>query len=165
MRIYSLYYVPVQYCKLYYTGIDNVCVTLKPCCQIDSLTRDVTIQRFCIYDSIHIQTKCMDSIQIQFLKLLVASQLNSLFHSIFNISSQFSSIHFSSPNFISNRFTIQFFCKVGMLLFLQVSHLPILVGHFILYTAGDRTTTKLQSSLVGPYIQNAKNVLKDENTQ
>ena len=53
--------------------------------------RDVTIQLFWIHDSIQSQTKCLDSIQIQFFKMLIASKLDSRFNSTVNISSQFSS--------------------------------------------------------------------------
>ena len=53
--------------------------------------RDVTIQLFWIHDSIQIQTECLDSIPIQFFKMLIASKLNSQFNSTINILSKFSS--------------------------------------------------------------------------
>ena len=49
--------------------------------------RDITIQLFWIHDSIQIQRKGLDSIQIQFFKMLIASKLNSRFNSTINISS------------------------------------------------------------------------------
>ena len=65
--------------------------------------RDVTIQLFRIHDSIQIQTKCLDSIQIQFFKMLIASKLNSRFNSTINFhlnsvhnSIQLSKLHFKS---------------------------------------------------------------------
>ena len=54
-------------------------------------TRDVTILLFWIHDSFQIQTKCLDSIPIQFFKMLIASRLNSWFNSSVIISSQLSS--------------------------------------------------------------------------
>ena len=66
-------------------------------------SRDVTIQLFWIHDSIQIQTKCLDSIQIQFFKMLIASKLNSRFNSTINFhlnsvhnSIQLSKLHFKS---------------------------------------------------------------------
>ena len=130
--------------------------------------RDVTIQLFGIHDSIQIQTKCLDSIQIQFFKMLIASKLDSRFNSIVNISSQFSS-QFNSALQPSFQINSQFnafkrwtWCFLTNITSQPLS--PFLLGMLYTYTAGDRTTTKHAVKFGWSLQVECKCALKDENT-
>ena len=90
---------------------------------------------FWIHDSIQIQTKCLDSIQIQFFKMLIASKFDSRFNSTINISSQFNS-QFNSGVQTSFQINSQFNPLNVDMVFFDKYHLsaplPILVGYTIL---------------------------------
>ena len=94
--------------------------------------------------------------------MLIASKFDSRFNSTINISSQFNS-QFNSGVQTSFQINSQFNPLNVDMVFFDKYHLsaplPILVGYAIsVYTAGDRTTTTMLSSLGSPYRDNA-NVL------
>ena len=134
-----------------------------------TLVRDVTIQLFWIHDSIQIQTKCLDSIQIQFFKMLIASKLNSRFNSTINISSQFSS-QFNSALQTSFQINSQFnsferwtWCFLTNITSRPLS--PFLLG-ILYYVYSWRQNHNHNAVKFGQSLQiECKCVFEDENTQ